>query len=71
MENMKAKIKKHIENYYAKCERIRAEYAEYETKEAKNYYAPILIQEKLNEKIRKKTDLYTNLFSCDFISFDF
>ena len=53
MENMKVKIKKHIENYYAKCERIRAEYAEYETKEARNYYAPVLIQEKLTEKITK------------------
>jgi len=56
MENMKVKIKKHIENYYAKCERIRAEYAEYETKEARNYYAPVLIQEKLTEKITKLKD---------------
>ena len=56
MENMKHKIRKHIENYYAKCKAIEAEYAEYETKEARNYYAPILIQEKLNEKITKLKD---------------
>ena len=56
MENMKSKIKKHIESYYAKCERIHAEYAEYETKEARDYYNPLLIQEKLNEKITKLKD---------------
>ena len=56
MENMKHKIRKHIENYYAKCKAIEAEYAEYETKEARNYYAPVLIQEKLTEKITKLKD---------------
>ena len=56
MENMKSKIRNHIENYYAKCKAIEAEYAEFETQEARNYYAPVLIQEKLTEKITKLKD---------------
>ena len=56
MENLKYKIKKHIEYYYSKCETIQAQYAEFEKEEAKNYYAPIFIQGKINEKLTKLKD---------------
>ena len=56
MQNMKTKIRGHIQDYYGKCRAIEAEYAEFETKEARNYYAPVLIQEKLTEKITKLKD---------------
>ena len=72
MENMKRKIKSHIQNYYAKCRRIEAEYAEFETKEARNYYAPVLIQEKLTEKITKLKDArieLENLIDDEFLVF--
>jgi len=56
MQNMKNKIKGHIQSYYGKCKAIESEYAGFETKEARNYYAPVLIQEKLTEKITKLKD---------------
>ena len=56
MENMKSKIRNHIEKYYFECKSIEAQYAVYETKEARNLYAGVLIQEKLTEKITKLKD---------------
>ena len=53
MQNLKIKVKKHIKNYYSTCRGIESEYSVYETKEAKNLYAPMFIQQKLNEKITK------------------
>lgn len=53
MQNLKIKVKKHIKNYYSTCRGIESKYAMYETKEAKNLYAPMFIQQKLNEKITK------------------
>ena len=53
MQNMKNNIKRHIKNYYAECSNITREYEQYETKEASNYYAPLFITEKINEKITK------------------
>ena len=61
MENMKSKIKKHIQNYYYECRAIEAEYAVYETQQARNLYAPMLIQEMLNEKITKLKDARLDL----------
>ena len=61
MENMKKKIKSHIQDYYFECRAIEAKYKEFETKEARNYYAPVLIQEKLTEKITKLKDARLDL----------
>ena len=61
MQNLKIKVKKHIKNYYSTCKGIESKYAMYETKEAKNLYAPIFIQQKLNEKITKLRDARLDL----------
>ena len=53
MQNLKTKVKKHIRDYYRICRGIESEYSIYETKKAKNLYAPMFIQGKLNEKITK------------------
>ena len=58
---MKKKIKSHIQDYYFECRAIEAKYKEFETKEARNYYAPVFIQEKLTEKITK---FYINYVVC-------
>ena len=72
MENMKSKIKKHIEYYYAACKKAENEYAPFETKESKNYYAPIFLQGKANEKIsilkNNKTELESKIEN-DFLNF--
>ena len=65
MENMKSKIKKHIQNYYYECRAIEAEYAVYETQQARNLYAPMLIQKMLNEKITKLKEV-NQLIGCIF-----
>ena len=56
MQNMKNNIKRHIKNYYNECRIIESEYEKYETKDARDYYNPLLIQQKLNEKITKLKD---------------
>ena len=61
MENMKSKIKRHIENYYSKCERIRSEYAEYTAKGAEKIYAGTLILEKVAEMNTKLRDARLDL----------
>ena len=61
MQNLKIKVKKHIKNYYSTCKGIESKYAMYETKEAKNLYAPMFIQQKLNEKITKLRDARLDL----------
>lgn len=56
MQTLKTNVKRAIESYYNKCATINSEYAKYEGKEARNTYAPILIQQKLTEKITKLKD---------------
>ncbi len=62
MNKFKANIKRSIERYYNQVESINNEYSKYEGQVARNIYAPILIQEKLTEKITKLSDakIYLN-----------
>ena len=71
MKTLQAEVKKHIENYYSKCERIKSQYANFHTKEVKSVYSGEFIQTQLNKELTElneaKTEL-NNLIEDSFIA---
>ena len=71
MKTLQAEVKKHIENYYSKCERIKSQYANFHTKEVRSVYSGEFIQTQLNNEItalnEAKTEL-NNLIEDSFIA---
>ena len=71
MKTLQAEVKKHIENYYSKCERIKSQYANFHTKEVRSVYSGEFIQTQLNKELTElneaKTEL-NNLIEDSFIA---
>ena len=71
MKTLQAEVKKHIESYYNKCERIKSQYANFHTKEVRSVYSGEFIQTQLNNEItalnEAKTEL-NNLIEDSFIA---
>ena len=71
MQTLQAEVKKHIEPYYSKCQRIKSQYANFHNKEIRSVYSGEFIQEALNNEItalnEAKTEL-NNLIEDSFIA---
>ena len=72
MQALQAEVKKHIEPYYSKCERIKSQYANFHTKEVRSVYSGEFIQTQLNNEITALNEAINevnNLIEESFISF--
>ena len=72
MQTLQAEVKKHIEPYYSRCERIKSQYANFHTKEIKSVYSAEFVQEALNNEITALNEArneVNNLIEESFIAF--
>ena len=72
MQTLQAEVKKHIEPYYSKCERIKSQYANFHNKEIRSVYSGEFIQEALNNEITALNEArneVNNLIEESFIAF--
>ena len=72
MKTLQAEVKKHIESYYNKCERIKSQNANFHTKEVRSVYSGEFIQTQLNNEITALNEAINevnNLIEESFIAF--
>ena len=72
MRKLENEVKKHIENYYSKCKRIKSQYANFHTKEVRSVYSGEFIQTQLTKELTELNEAKTevnNLIEESFMDF--